>query len=43
MEFKEERNVLRRWAEKQGPDGLKEYQAKKNSQSIDGFDTLIEG
>ncbi len=41
MEFKEERGVLRSWAEKQGEERLKEYRKEKNSFSIDNFETGI--
>jgi len=38
-EFAGERTLLREWAEKKGPDGLKEYRATKNARSIDGLAT----
>ncbi|GAA4273782.1 pyridoxamine 5'-phosphate oxidase family protein [Aquimarina gracilis] len=41
MEFKEERGVLKSWAEKQGEERLKEYRKEKNSLSIDNFETGI--
>ena len=43
MEYKEERTVLQAWAEKKGKEGLKEYQIEKNSISLDGHPTQIEG
>lgn len=36
MEFKEERQSLIDWAEKQGEKGLEKYWKRKNSKSIDG-------
>lgn len=39
MDFKEERNQLNAWAEKQGEERLNNYRKEKNSKSIDGFDT----
>ena len=41
MEFKEERGTLDTWAEKKGPDLIKDYWEKKNTKSIDGFETKI--
>ncbi len=41
MEFKEERTVLRDWADKKGKDGIKEYWDNKNRESIDGLKTEI--
>ncbi len=35
-----ERDVLARWAEKKGAEGLERYQAEKNGQSIDGLPGL---
>ena len=43
MELIEERNVLKDWAEKKGPDGVAEYRAKKNARSIDGLPTGLVG
>jgi len=43
MDFKEERNQLASWAEKQGPDRLQAYWSEKNLKSIDGFKTEIFG
>ncbi len=39
MDLVEPRNVLVDWADKQGPDGLVEYRARKNVKSIDGLPT----
>lgn len=39
FEFAGERPLLREWAEKKGPDGLKQYRVNKNSRSIDGLPT----
>ncbi|WP_406684047.1 pyridoxamine 5'-phosphate oxidase family protein [Seonamhaeicola sp. MEBiC1930] len=39
MDFKEDRNQLNSWAEKQGEERLNEYRKEKNSRSIDGFET----
>jgi hypothetical protein len=36
-ELKGERDFLPKWVEKQGPEGLREYRAKKNARSIDGL------
>lgn len=41
MDFREERNTLNTWAEKQGEDKIKEYWKNKNTKSIDGFETKI--
>ncbi len=41
MDFKEERTVLKSWAEKQGEERLKEYHKERNSLSIDNFETGI--
>ena len=38
-EFIEERDVLYRWANMKGEDGLKEYRTNKNMSSIDGLPT----
>jgi len=38
-EFKEERDLLVKWAVNQGDDGLKEYHRTKNLNSIDGLPT----
>ena len=39
MEYKEDRNVLKNWAEKQGIERIKEYWKEKNATSIDGYET----
>lgn len=36
-EYQEDRDTLVRWAEKKGPDGLKEYRAERNAVSLDGL------
>ena len=41
MEFKEDRNMLKSWAEKQGQSRLKKYWLEKNVKSLDGFETGI--
>ena len=40
-EFTGHRQQLTDWAEKKGPDGVAEYQAKKNAASIDGLPGLV--
>ncbi|PZQ99245.1 MAG: pyridoxamine 5'-phosphate oxidase [Cereibacter sphaeroides] len=42
MDFREERPVLRKWAEDKGQNGLREYWAEKNATSIDHRPTGIE-
>jgi len=37
MELSGQRETLARWTEKKGPQGLREYQEKKNRTSIDGL------
>ncbi len=37
MALVEERQTLRRWAERRGEDGLREYRAERNAVSIDGL------
>lgn len=37
MALVEERRTLRRWAERRGEDGLREYRAERNAVSIDGL------
>ena len=37
MEYKGQREKLREWAQKKGPDGLHRYREEKNSISIDGL------
>lgn len=41
FDFKEERNELNNWAEKQGKEGIKKYWKEKNQESIDGLETNI--
>lgn len=41
MDFKEERTLLRDWAEKQGEKRLKTYWKTKNNVSLDGYPTQI--
>lgn len=41
MDFKEERNVLRKWAMNKGQEKIEQYWEEKNSKSIDGFETGI--
>ena len=40
LEFRQERDTLRRWAEKKGPDGLSQYHQDRNALSIDGLPGL---
>ena len=42
MDFVEDRDIMRPWAEKKGPDGLAEYRAAKNAHSLDGLPALAE-
>ena len=39
LTFQEERQILPRWAEKQGPEGVAKFQGEKNRVSIDGLPT----
>lgn len=41
-EFKGERETLMAWAEKKGPDGLRDYWNEKNRSSIDGLPTRLQ-
>ncbi len=43
LDFKEERVILKNWADKQGEEGINNYWAAKNTKSIDNFDTKIFG
>lgn len=36
FDYKEDRELLNKWAEKKGPDGIERYWKEKNSVSIDG-------
>jgi hypothetical protein len=39
LRFEGQRDALPQWAEKKGPDGVKEYQMRKNVRSLDGLPT----
>jgi len=41
MDFVADRQVLTQWAEKRGPDGIRDYWQEKNRLSIDGLPTGI--
>lgn len=41
MDFNQERTRLKEWAQEKGPDQMEAYWAKKNTKSIDGFETKI--
>ncbi len=41
MEFKEERTILKDWAEKKGKEGIQDYWKEKNTISLDGHPTGI--
>ncbi|MFC5472138.1 pyridoxamine 5'-phosphate oxidase family protein [Cohnella suwonensis] len=41
MDYKEERETLKRWAEQKGEDGLVAYRQEKNMRTIDGMPTPI--
>lgn len=41
MDYKEERETLNAWSSKQGIQGVETYWKKKNTKSIDGFETEI--
>jgi hypothetical protein len=43
MEFVADRDIMRPWAEKKGPDGLEIYRAVKNARSLDGLPALVSG
>jgi hypothetical protein len=40
MEYRDERPTLQQWATRRGDDGLREYWAEKNVESIDGLPAL---
>ena len=40
MDYREERPTLQQWAARKGDDGLREYWAEKNVESIDGLPAL---
>lgn len=42
MDFREDRPVLKKWAEDKGPDGLRTYWDTRNRKTIDGLPTGIE-
>lgn len=42
MDHREERPVLRKWADDKGPDGLRDYWDTRNRTTIDGLPTGIE-
>ena len=41
MEYKGERDMLTRWAENKGPDGIANWWQTKNSETLDGAPTFI--
>ena len=41
MEFVEDRDIMRPWAEKKGEPGLERYRAKHNRESLDGLPALV--
>lgn len=43
MDFREDRPVLKKWAEDKGSEGLTTYWDERNRQTIDGLPTGIEG
>lgn len=43
MDFVEDRQILRQWAEKRGSDGIRDYWQEKNVRSLDGSPTGIAG
>jgi hypothetical protein len=42
MKYEGERDQHFSWAQKKGPEGLKEYKQQKNRRSIDGLPGLAE-
>jgi hypothetical protein len=40
LKFESNRDLLPKWCEKKGPEGLRDYRAQKNSVSIDNLPTL---
>lgn len=40
MDHREDRQMLRQWAERRGPEGIVAYQEEKNAESIDGLPGL---
>ena len=41
--YEGERDMLARWAEKKGPEGLRQYWEERNQTSIDGLSTGLLG
>jgi hypothetical protein len=41
MDYKEERETLNLWSAKQGAEGILDYWERKNTKSLDGFETGI--
>jgi hypothetical protein len=41
MDFVADRDIMRPWAVKKGPDGLDSYRAEKNTRSLDGLPALV--
>lgn len=41
FDYQGERRALTLWAEKRGPDGIREYWAERNRSSIDGLPTFV--
>ncbi|MEL6637548.1 MAG: pyridoxamine 5'-phosphate oxidase family protein [Bacteroidota bacterium] len=41
MEYREDRQILRDWAEKKGEDNIRAYWREKNTRSLDGHPTRI--
>ncbi len=39
MDYKEDRMILKDWADKKGEDGIKDYWQEKNTVSLDGHET----
>ena len=42
MEFQQDRDVLTKWSDQRGVEGIEEYWLEKNTRSIDGFPTGIQ-
>ena len=43
MDYREDRSTLTKWADKKGPEGIRNYWLEENATSIDGFPTRIPG
>jgi len=41
MEYKADREVLTNWAKNKGPDGIRDYWASRNTETLDGVSTRI--